>query len=125
MGLERRTIAALSAGLAARAAEGHLTLKDLLLFATLCGAGLDTIPLPGNISVDALTAILIDLGAIGLRHLKPLTARLMPLPGKVAGDEVHFDFPYFADSRVLEPYARPLEGLLAATRVLDIGPLQI
>ena len=111
--------------LAARAAEGHLTLKDLLLFATLCGAGLDTIPLPGDISVDALMAILIDLGAIGLRHLKPLTARLMPLPGKVAGDEVHFDFPYFADSRVLEPYARPLEGLLAATRVLDIGPLQI
>jgi len=36
------------ATLAQRAAEKTLTVKDLLMYATVCGTGLDTIPLPGE-----------------------------------------------------------------------------
>jgi uncharacterized protein (UPF0210 family) len=108
--------------LAARAASGQLTVTDLLLYSTLCGAGLDTVPLPGDASLSALAAVLIDVGAVSLRHAKPLTARLMPLPGKAAGDEVHFDFAYFADSRVLALPNDPLGGLLAGTGTLEISP---
>lgn len=108
--------------LASRASAGQLSLTDLLLFSTLCGTGLDTIPLPGDASIDAMTAVLLDLGAISLRHNKPLTARLMPIPGKSAGDEVHFDFPYFADSRVVALTAEPLTGLLSGSGILDIEP---
>jgi hypothetical protein len=46
----------------------------------------------------------------------------MPLPGKVAGDLVHFDFPSFADSRVLALTNATLGGLLAGTGTLEIGP---
>jgi uncharacterized protein len=89
--------------LAARAAEGRLSINDLLLYSTVCGSGLDTLPLPGDTSTEALAAILLDVGALALRLNKPLTARLMPIPGKQAGDEVRFDnFPFFAPSRVLE-----------------------
>ena len=109
------------ATLAARAGQGHLTVTDLLLYATLCGAGLDTIPLPGDTTPEAISAVLVDLGAIALRHNKPLTARLMPIPGKVAGDEVRFDFPYFASSRVLALRAEPLAGPLAGAGILDLG----
>ncbi len=108
--------------LASRASEGILTISDLLLYSTLCGTGLDTIPLPGDASIEALTGLLLDLGAIGLRHSKPLTARLMPIPGKTAGDAVHFDFPYFVDSRVLPLPEAPLTGLLDNSDTLDIGP---
>jgi uncharacterized protein (UPF0210 family) len=108
--------------LAARAAGGQLTVADLLLYSTLCGTGLDVLPLPGDISADALAGVLIDLGAVALRHAKPLTARLMPLPGKAAGDEVHFDFPYFSASRVLALPDQALSGLLAGPGTLDIGP---
>lgn len=107
--------------LAARAADGQLTLTDLLLYATVCGTGLDTVPLPGDSSEDAVAALLLDVAALALRHGKPLTARLMPLPGKQAGDEVHFDFPYFADSRVMELEGAPLSGLFAGSGMLDIG----
>jgi uncharacterized protein (UPF0210 family) len=93
---------------------------DLLLYSALCGTGLDTVPLPGDISADALAAILLDVAAIALRLDKPLTARLMPLPGKVAGDPVAFDFPYFADSRVMAPQAGPLGGLLAGDDTVDL-----
>jgi uncharacterized protein (UPF0210 family) len=108
--------------LASRAASGQLSVMHLLLYATVCGAGLDTIPLPGNASAESLAALLIDLGALALRHNKPLTARLMPLPGKSPGDTVHFDFPYFAESRVMALPAQPLGGLLAGMGVLEIGP---
>jgi uncharacterized protein (UPF0210 family) len=108
--------------LASRAAAGQLTVTDLLLFSTLCGTGLDTVPLPGDVSTEAMTAVLLDLGAIALRHNKPLTARLMPIPGKAAGDDVHFEFPYFADSRVVAIEAEPLTGLLSGSGILDIEP---
>lgn len=108
--------------LAARAAEGKLQVNDLLLYSTLCGTGLDTIPLPGATSVEAITALLVDLGAIGLRHQKPLTARLMPIPGKQAGDPVHFDFPYFADSGVMALAEAKLGGPLAGFDLLNLGP---
>jgi uncharacterized protein (UPF0210 family) len=108
--------------LAARAEQGLLTVTDLLLCATVCGAGLDTIPLPGDTPVESLMAVLLDVGALALRHNKPLTARLMPLPDKSAGDPVQFDFPYFASSRVLALRAEPLSGMLAGTGVLDLAP---
>jgi len=106
--------------LAARAAEGSLTLKDLLLYASVCGTGLDTLPLPGDTSADQLAAILLDVAALSQRLKKPLIARLMPIPGKVAGDPVAFDFPYFANSRVLSIQAQPLQGLLAGDETIFI-----
>jgi uncharacterized protein (UPF0210 family) len=108
--------------LARRAAEGTLTLKDLLLYSAVCGAGLDTVPLPGDASVAALSAVLLDLAALALRLNKPLTARLMPIPGKRAGDETDFDFAFFANSRVLALDAAPLFGLLAGDDPLELRP---
>lgn len=87
--------------LAARAAEGLLSVNDLLLLSTVCGTGLDCVPLPGDTGVDVLRGILLDVAALSLRLNKPLTARLMPFPGKKAGDALTFDFEYFANSRVL------------------------
>jgi len=108
--------------LANDASTGSLTLKDLLLFATVCGTGLDTIPLPGDISQEAIYALILDLGALALRHNKPLTARLMPIPGKQVGDEIHFDFPYFADSRVMALDDQSLEGILTSDESIMIKP---
>ena len=99
--------------LAKRALEGKLTINDLLLYSAVCGTGLDTIPLPGDVSVEQLHAILLDLAALAQRLGKPLTARLMPIPGKQAGDSIEFDFEYFASSRVMDLKSQPLTGLMA------------
>lgn len=108
--------------LAERSAEGTLTITDLLLYSTLCGTGLDTVPLPGDVDADTLAALLVDLGALALRHYKPLTARLMPIPDKRAGDPIHFDFPYFADSRVMEIRPTRLSHMLTGDHLIQIGP---
>jgi uncharacterized protein (UPF0210 family) len=83
---------------------------------------LDTLPLPGDTGVEQLEAILLDVAALSLRLNKPLTARLMPIPGKKAGDPTGFDFEYFANSKVLEVPAQPLTGLLSGNETISIKP---
>jgi uncharacterized protein (UPF0210 family) len=110
------------ASLARRAAEGLLTVNELLLYSSVCGTGLDTVPLPGDVSAAQLSAILLDLASLSLRLDKPLTARLMPIPGKAAGEATGFDFSYFANSRVLPVSAAPLLGKLAGDEEFDLFP---
>jgi hypothetical protein len=100
------------ATLARRAADGNLSVMDLLLYSAVCGTGLDTIPLAGDTSAEQLYAVLLDLASLSLRLAKPLTARLMPIPGKKAGDPTGFDFAYFANSRVMPLAAIPLDRFL-------------
>jgi uncharacterized protein len=102
--------------LAQRAAEGTLTVKDLLLYSAVCGTGLDTVPLPGDTQPGQIAAVLLDLSALALRLDKPLTARLMPIPGKKAGDPTEFKFDYFANSRVMALDAEELKPLFTVTR---------
>jgi uncharacterized protein (UPF0210 family) len=83
---------------------------------------LDTLPLPGDLSSGQLNAVLLDLAALAARLDKPLTARLMPIPGKKAGDPTEFDFPYFANSRVMAVQSRPLQGALRSGMDLDLQP---
>lgn len=108
--------------LAQRSAEGSLTLKDLLLYSSVCGTGLDTVPLPGETSVPQLYAILLDLAALAVRLGKPLTARLMPIPGKVVGDSTAFNFSYFANGKVMSALAAPLQGGLAGDETFTLFP---
>jgi uncharacterized protein (UPF0210 family) len=110
--------------LAERAASGQLTVTDLLLYSTICGTGLDTVPLPGAISEDALAGILLDVAALALRLDKPLTARLMPIPGKAAGEDCGIrDFAYFAPGRVMAaPIGLTAGGLLGQDETFRIRP---
>ncbi len=100
------------ATLAKRAADGTLTVKDVLLYSAVCGTGLDTVPLPGDTTAEEIVPLLLDLCALALRLDKPLTARLMPIPGKSTGDPTTFDFGFFANSKVMELQSKPLSSAL-------------
>ncbi|HZS00751.1 MAG TPA: DUF711 family protein [Chloroflexota bacterium] len=87
--------------LADAAAAGRLSVNDLLLYSAVCGTGLDTIPLPGDVSEGELAALLLDVATLAVALDKPLTARLLPIPGQAAGQLTAFDFPFFANTRIL------------------------
>lgn len=108
--------------LALRAAEGTLTVKDLLLYSAVCGTGLDTVPLPGDTTPGQIAALLLDLSALALRLDKPLTARLMPIPGRKAGEPTGFDFDFFANSRVMALEAEAPGGPFARTKQFNLSP---
>ena len=100
--------------------DGAATIKDALLFSAVCGTGLDTVPLPGNTTSEQLVPLLLDLSALALRLNKPLTARLMPIPGKKAGDETNFDFEFFAQSKVMGLDSEKLNSPFDSQEVLQL-----
>jgi uncharacterized protein (UPF0210 family) len=106
--------------LARRAAAGELSLNDLLLYSAVCGVGLDTIPLPGDIDEATLAGILLDTAALSARLRKPLVARLMPLPGLQSGEPARFSFEYFAPGGVMRIPGTGIAGLLKGQASLQI-----
>src|SRR5438093_2466708 len=78
--------------LAQRWAEATYDLGSLLAYSAVCGTGLDAIPLPGEVSQEQLERIIGDMASLAFKWKKPLTARLIPAPGKRAGDRTDFNF---------------------------------
>jgi len=89
--------------LAQRASEGRYGVSNLLLYSSVCGTGLDVVPLPGDTPEHTLAAIIEDVATLSLRYRKALSARLFVVPGSKVGDEVSFDNPYLTESHVLAP----------------------
>jgi uncharacterized protein (UPF0210 family) len=80
--------------LAQRWAENAYEIDSLLAYSSVCGTGLDTVPLPGDVSEDRLVKIFSDVAALAWKWHKPLTARLQPVADKRAGDKTDFDSQY-------------------------------
>jgi uncharacterized protein (UPF0210 family) len=80
--------------LAQRWAEGSFNLDDLLAYSAVCGTGLDTVPLPGDISAEQLARIFGDVASLAWKWKKPLSARLQPVAGRKAGDQTQFSSPF-------------------------------
>jgi uncharacterized protein (UPF0210 family) len=84
----------------ARRWEGKVNLDQLLTYSAVCGTGLDTVPLPGDCSAEDLTRLICDVATLAARLGKPLSARLMPVPGKVAGERTEFSSPYIVNTLI-------------------------
>lgn len=80
--------------LAQRWAEGAYDIDSLLSYSAVCGTGLDTVPLPGDVSEEQLAKMISDVASLAFKWHKPLTARLIPIPGRKAGEDTgHFGPP--------------------------------
>jgi len=80
--------------LAERWAENAYDIDALLAYSAVCGTGLDTVPLPGDISEERLAKIFGDVASLAWKWHKPLSARLQPIKDKKPGDRSDFDDPY-------------------------------
>lgn len=89
-------------GLGKRSEAGYFNLDSLLLYSTVCGTGLDTIPIPGDASTSQITSILKDVATLSIRLNKPLSVRLFPVPGCNADCMTEFDSPYLTNTVVMQ-----------------------
>jgi len=76
--------------LARRWAEGTFNLDSILAYSAVCAGGVDTVPLPGDVTEEQIANILSDVAWLAYRWNKPLAARLLPAPGKGPGDATVF-----------------------------------
>ena len=80
--------------------EGALSMDQLLAYSAVCGTGLDTIPLPGDITADQLARIIGDVATLSAKLSKPLSARLLPVAGAKPGDRTTFDDPNLVNTAI-------------------------
>jgi len=91
--------------LAKRWSEGTFTLDSILAYSAVCAGGVDTLPLPGDISEEQIARILGDVAWLAYRWNKPLAARLLPAPGKRVGDQTEF-----TNANLVRTIIQPLPG---------------
>jgi uncharacterized protein (UPF0210 family) len=76
--------------LAKRWAEATYNIDSLLAYSAVCAGGLDTVPLPGDVTEEQIARIVGDVASLAWKWRKPLAARLLPAPGKKPGDRTEF-----------------------------------
>lgn len=86
--------------LASRWEAGRVSRDALLSYSAVCSAGLDAIPFPGDVSQQELQSIIADVASLSLKWKKPLSARLLPDPGKHVGDMTDFESQYLVNIRI-------------------------
>ena len=77
-------------GMVAAVKNGSISLDKLEAMTSVCSVGLDMIPLPGDTSAATISAIIADEMAIGMVNNKTTAVRVIPVPGKKAGEWAQF-----------------------------------
>src|ERR1700758_3593348 len=103
--------------LAQRASEGRFTVRELLLYSSVCGTGLDVVPVRGAGGADQLAALIADVAALSTKLRKPLSARLFPVPGRRVGEVARFNDPYLTDCAVMKLEESPVHVLATLSQM--------
>lgn len=88
-------------GLARAVAQGQIGVTNLLAYSSVCGVGVDMVPIPGAVEKERLIALFSDVATMALRLNKPLSVRVLPVPGKNVGDATAFNSPLVCNAPVM------------------------
>lgn len=99
--------------LANRVGEGAVSIKDLLSYATVCGCGLDMVPIDINSRPEKVAAMIMTVATIAMKWDKPLITRLVPSTTCEAGlTKLEHDFLVNTKPIVLDPSEFAMGGNL-------------
>jgi uncharacterized protein len=87
-------------GPGAKVQERLLRISDVLSVSSVCGVGVDTVPVPGDCTMAQLSSLILDVAGIAGRWNKSLSCRVFPVPEKKAGELTEFDSPYMVNSHI-------------------------
>ncbi len=101
--------------LSAAVGEGTLSLEKLEAMTSVCSVGLDMVVIPGDTDPDTIAGIIADEMAIGMVNKKTTAVRLIPAPGKKAGEVAVFGGLFG------EGFVVPVPTNYASTRFIAFG----
>jgi uncharacterized protein (UPF0210 family) len=70
--------------------RGALDLNKLEAMTSVCSVGIDMFAIPGDTPAETINAIIADELSIGIINNKTTAVRVIPVPGKKAGESVDF-----------------------------------
>ena len=88
--------------LAQNAINENFNMATLLACAAVGGTGLDVIPVSGDTPQKKIEGLMRDTAMLSMSLNKPLTVRLLPVPGQQAGELTQFNFDYFSSTRIFD-----------------------
>ena len=68
--------------LALRAKQKNFSLDSLILYSSLCGCGVDMVPVPGDILQEEISGMIMDIAGMAITLKKPLGLRILPVPAR-------------------------------------------
>lgn len=74
----------------------------LMNVSSVCGVGVDTVPLPEDVGREEIAGVVLDVAGLAGKWNKPLSVRMFPVPGLKKGDRTTFDSPYLCNTKVFE-----------------------
>lgn len=98
-----------------------LSIDSLLLYSTVCGCGIDMVPVPGNIFIEEISSLILDTAALSITLKKPLGTRILPIPGKNANELTDFNYDFLVDTRVMEIKNQAINLRNLATKISNLG----
>ncbi len=87
--------------LANLASSRDIDTTKLLAISSVCGVGLDTIPVP-DCDEGRLAGLILDVASLSFRYNKSLSCRLLVCPGSKEGDETCFNSPYMCECKIFD-----------------------
>jgi uncharacterized protein (UPF0210 family) len=78
------------AGMIDAVRNGALSVDKLEAMTSVCSVGIDMIVVPGDTTAETISAVIADEMAIGVVNNKTTAVRIIPAPGKKAGEVVEF-----------------------------------
>ncbi len=80
--------------------QGLYSIDSLILYSTVCGCGVDMVPIPGDTFEDEITALILDVSAASAVLGKPLGVRVLPIPMKHEGEFTAFNMDFLFNTRI-------------------------
>jgi len=87
--------------LSKQSVKGILDIESLMLYSTVCGCGIDMLPVPGDIFVETIASLISDVVTLSYKLNKPLGIRVLPIPGKFANDKTNFNHDFLSDMKIM------------------------
>jgi uncharacterized protein len=80
--------------------NGNFSIDSIILYSTVCGCGLDMVPLPGDVKEEEIASMILDVATTAIKLDKPLGVRVLPIPNKFSSDMTDFKLDFLTNTKI-------------------------
>lgn len=88
-------------GIADAMFEREINIDSFLLWSTVCGCGLDMMPVPGATNARSIAALYQDVAMVSSKYTKPLGVRILPIPNGRINQTTDFNHDFLVNSPIV------------------------
>lgn len=87
-------------GMGKRNDTRNFSIDSLIAYSSVCGCGLDMVPVPGNSFEEEISSLILDVAGLSCVYDKPLGVRLLPIPMKSENEFTNFNHDFLYNTRI-------------------------